>query len=237
MGFYLYPTSQVAIFFGSYEEKFVPAMYNNCASNQLIYQEPFAKTAQLLGLDQLVFMHQTHGVSGTRVTAASTPVFVHESDFMITTRLHTGIAVATGDCIPLVLYSTDFPVVGIVHAGWRGTVAGIMTHALEQMYALVEGKKETIRVVIGPCARVCCYQVGSDFISALAPAYHEFLVTREGVSFFDSVACNKRIMHDAGIADSAIQDVALCTMHDKGFCSHRLSGGRSERQYTVVSLK
>lgn len=237
MGFYVSPSSQLEIFFGSQDEKFVPAHYKNFLSNELIYHEPFDAVSRVLGLDQLVFAHQTHGIFGTHITISGVPVFTQESDFLITTQSKTGIAVATADCVPLIIYSTDYSVVAVVHAGWRGTVASIMAHALEQFYTLIKNQKETVRIIIGPAARVCCYKVSQDFVTQIDPVFYNCVQERDGNLFFDTVAANKLIIARMQIPESAIQDVSLCTIHDAGYCSHRASGGLPERQYTVVSLK
>ncbi len=237
MGFYLSPSLQGAVFFGAQQESFIPEHYKGFLSNELIYQQPFVSVAQTLNLQQLVFAHQTHGILGTRVTEKAVPVFMQDSDFLITTERSVGIAVATADCIPLVIYSTEYPVIAIVHAGWRGTVAGIVTVALQQFLPLAQYRTETVSIIIGPCARVCCYQVSEDFLKGLDPQFHRFVQERDGILFFDGVACNRFLITTLGISETAIQDTALCTMHDAGYCSHRSSRGLPERQYTVASLK
>ncbi len=238
MGFYVYPQKNIAVFFGSQQEAFVPALYKHMLSSELMNKEPFVDVARTLGLQQIVFLHQTHGILGDLVDDQNQPVFTQEGDFILTTTKHIGIAVATADCVPLVMYSTKHPVVGVVHAGWRGTVAGIITVALDAFMEQIDGDTESIRVLIGPAARVCCYQVSADFVDNLAPDMQHFVsIKNNGQYVFDSVGYNKQLIRAYGLPDTAVYDTVCCTMHEQGYCSHRASGGHPERQYTLVALK
>lgn len=237
MGFYLYPTRNIQVFFGAQKEACIPAAYKHVPSRLLMREKPFMEVARSMKLESLVFFHQTHGIRGTYITNFDLPVFAYESDFLITKTANIGIAVATADCVPLIMYSVNHPVVGIVHAGWRGTVAEIMTAALEKFSTFLDGDKESIRIIIGPSARVCCYQVSSDFVSSLDVRFQQHIQERQGSFFFDVVACNKQIITVFGLTPDVIQDTNICTMHEQGYCSHRSSGGLPERQYAVVALK
>ncbi len=237
MGFYSDQDSRVTIFFGSKNESFIPDRYRSMLSTDLVDTQPFKEIFHTAGLSELVFYHQTHGVQGTVIYQGPVPLFTHESDFLITTVPRIGIAVATADCVPLVIYSTKHRVVGIVHAGWRGTVAGIMQKALDAFLPFVHNDKESVRIGIGPAARVCCYEVSQQFGESLHDAYQPYLVTRGSKIYFDVVGVNKKIIEECGILSGAIIDQNICTMHDMNYCSHRASGGNPERQYTVIALK
>jgi len=68
------------------------------------------------------------------------------------------LAVWVGDCAPVVLVGQS-GAVGVVHAGWRGALAGVLEHALVSMGSIGAGD---VRAVLGPCVHACCYEFGSD---------------------------------------------------------------------------
>jgi YfiH family protein len=249
MSFYVHPTPLITVFFGSQQDAFIPADLKTLHNRAAVNHKVFAGVAQAMGLEQIVFLHQTHSALGTVVTGIDKyQLFIQEGDFMITSSKHLGIAVATADCIPLVISSTKYPLVGVVHAGWRGTVAGITTQALDSFLEQIdlfekntqvtkEEKIKTIQVIIGPAARVCCYQVKADFLDTLTSGFKQFVQKRDGKLFFDGIAYNKQLLYEHGITENAVSDTSICTMHESGYCSHRASGGSPERNYTVVALK
>lgn len=237
MGFYVPAPSGIGIFFGSHKEYIIPASYKNMLSSEVIDKEPFRDIAQTMGLKKIVFLHQTHGAQGALVGDCDIPVFQQEGDFLLTRTPGVGIAVATADCIPLVVYSVRHNVVGVIHAGWRGTVAEIVPACLDLFMLQIDNDKESIRVIVGPSARVCCYQVQHDFVQQLQPAFAACVQERNGLYFFDGVAYNKQLLLAYGVSSDAVQDTSVCTMHNEGYCSYRSSRGSLERQYAVVALK
>src|SRR5882672_4717782 len=73
--------------------------------------------------------------------------------------------VKTADCVPILLGDPRTGSFAAVHAGWRGTLAEVATKALGRMADEYEARAEDVRVAIGPAARSCCYEVGSDVIN------------------------------------------------------------------------
>lgn len=71
------------------------------------------------------------------------------------------LSILAGDCVPLLFVDPLARVVGVAHAGWRGTLAGIVKEIVVQMQAL-GAKAKDILVVIGPRIGMCCYNVGQE---------------------------------------------------------------------------
>ncbi len=88
------------------------------------------------------------------------------ADGQITTTKGLAIAVATADCVPLLLADEDAGIVSCVHAGWRGAKSNIMQEAVDKMHKL---GANNITAIIGPCIRQESYEVSQDF-------YDEFLI-------------------------------------------------------------
>ena len=81
----------------------------------------------------------------------------------------TAVAVITADCAPLALWTAD-GVVGIVHAGWRGLLSGVIEATAREVQArsLVP---HTLQAALGPCIGPCCYEFGASDLDSLLGVY------------------------------------------------------------------
>lgn len=140
------------------------------------------------------------------------------------------------DCVPVLLAgqkSDGSPVVSAVHAGWRGTVAGICGVAVEKMLSL-GCVRETIRAAIGVHIGFCCYEVGEDFVDAVADirgsAFAERHIRKpspDSKPHADLTGMNVEILESAGISADRIDVHPDCTMCDtEKYYSHRGMNGK-----------
>src|SRR6266850_3429264 len=74
--------------------------------------------------------------------------------------------VKTADCVPILLGDAKTASFAAVHAGWRGTLAGVVLKALDRLANEYGVKAEDLRVAIGAAAGSCCYEIGSEVIEA-----------------------------------------------------------------------
>ncbi len=173
------------------------------------------------------FVWQSHGF-GTRIANPHAEVTlrqVHSSDVrnarglgnrecqgdgLATSEVSQAIGVRTADCVPILLLDTRRRVVAAVHAGWRGTAAGISQRALTSMHEWFESEPGDVYAAIGPCIRVCCYEVGIEVASAFAPQFPEWLAVT-GKHHLDLPEANRRQLQAVGVAESHISDSGLCT--------------------------
>jgi YfiH family protein len=111
--------------------------------------------SEALGIgDDWAFVSQVHGA---RVVEARRAGHLGEADAIFTTRPGLPVAVGTADCVPIIMEGPG--VVAVVHAGWRGLVAGIVSAAMAAVSA-AGGRLEA--AAIGPCIGSCCYEVGDE---------------------------------------------------------------------------
>ncbi|WP_127959769.1 polyphenol oxidase family protein [Serratia microhaemolytica] len=109
-------------------------------------------------------------VHGTRIVEVRQPMQqCGEADGFFTRTPGILISVLTADCLPVMFSRLDGQAVGVVHAGWRGLLAGILEQMAEQICQ--QDQTENWIAAIGPAARACCYQVTealiADFTQAL----------------------------------------------------------------------
>ncbi len=127
-------------------------------------------------LDQLVFARQVHGARVTTVSGAdggrgatTHDDTVAEADVLVTAESGVTLVIMVADCVPIALVDPVARVLGAVHAGWRGTAAGVSGAALEAM-ADLGARREEIRAFVGPAVASERYQVTDEVAQALAGA-------------------------------------------------------------------
>jgi polyphenol oxidase len=131
-----------------------------------------------------------------------------------TTRILLGVK--TADCVPVLLADARTGACAAIHAGWRGTVASIVTRTLERMATEYGTRVEDVGAAIGPAARACCYEVGHEVIEVFHQKFPEsdsfFKKTREGHALVDLHAANRQQLIAAGVSPRNIHTAPLCTM-------------------------
>lgn len=125
-------------------------------------------------------------------------------------------AVKTADCVPILIGDAKTGSFAAIHAGWRGTFAGIALYALERLAQEYEARPQDLRVAIGPAAAACCYEVGSQVIDGFKERFPDaedlFIPTREGHARIDLLKANRNQLIAAGIDAERIHTAPLCTM-------------------------
>jgi YfiH family protein len=240
----LHTTPFLRIYFGSAEDALNPAVYLQLpAQVPLLDYDYFASLQKVMHLDYLLFLKQTHSAQGiicTENNLLQIRPFKDEGDFLITNIPLVGLGVMTGDCLPVVLYDKRNHVAAIVHAGWRGSAQGIVLNALAAMQEAYNTHIDNLQIFFGPAAKVCCYQVGPEFVAHFdnySYAWHAFHKYGDEL-FFDLTGFNKLQLESVGIKKEAFHGrYSMCTMCDNKFYSNRRQKEQAGRQMTVVSLQ
>jgi YfiH family protein len=201
--------------------------------------------ARALGVEP-VRMHRGRQVHGRAVhVAGDAPADgFPDADAVIATAPQTACAVQVADCVPILMAgrsevrgaggSGGSPVAA-VHAGWRGTAAGIAGEAVAALAGLGVDPS-TLVAAIGPSIRACCYQVDArvrDVFAAGAGwplAEASFAPDGPGHWRLDVAAINRRRLEAAGVPADQIFDSELCTACDLArFYSYRVEGAGTGR--------
>jgi polyphenol oxidase len=124
--------------------------------------------------------------------------------------------IKTADCVPLLIADPKTGAFAAVHAGWRGTLAGVGVVAVKRMAAEYNSQPENLRVAIGASAGPCCYEVGTDVIDAFSSKFPEgsklFTPTREGHALVDLLKSNRDQLIASGVREDRIHIAPICTM-------------------------
>ncbi|HWI54859.1 MAG TPA: peptidoglycan editing factor PgeF [Desulfobacteria bacterium] len=199
-------------------------------------------------ISRIVTCQQVHGTNIEAVTegaaglgAISYDEAFPDTDGIITNRPGLLLATFYADCVPLFILDPVKKVVGSIHAGWKGTVAGIGAVALERMTAEYGSNPADCLVGIGPSIGPCCYEVDGPVIDEL----HKFSWWQDviselgrGLPHLNLWETNRRIMIDAGVQEKNIQIAGVCTCCSQDILfSYRGGQGVTGRMGAFIMLK
>ena len=151
------------------------------------------------------------------------PGFAGEADALVTRAKGHALVVAVADCVPVALVGEGR--VGMVHSGWRGTLAEIGAKAARKVGG------ET-RAYIGPCIRGCCYEVSQELANEFAERFGPEVISGRYLSLPDAIGRN---LEEVGVSE--VHDLGLCTgCRPDLFYSHRKQGPETGRNLAAVAL-
>jgi hypothetical protein len=166
-------------------------------------------------LDDTVFAQQVHGTAASVVGAAERGRGAHDqsdaiegTDALVTADPGVVLAMLMADCLPVVLFDPGARVIANVHAGWRGTVAGVVPAAIDAM-CRSGSRPSDVLAFLGPAVDPDRYQVGEDVRDAVAerfgPDHDDVLWAHEdGRWRLDLWEANRRMLENAGLAPEQI---------------------------------
>lgn len=192
--------------------------------------------------EDTVFTHQTHTDIVRKVdrSNAGEGLFVPvepECDALVTDAPGLALTVFTADCTPILLWDRVTGAVGAVHAGWRGTVAGIAAKTVEAMERYYGSDPKNILAAIGPNIGKCCFETGADVPEALRAylgAEAEAFIQPKGEKYLvDLKGANAQILKEAGVGLVEQSDECTACRMDR-FWSHRRVGQERGSMAAVI---
>ncbi len=192
-----------------------------------------ARVAEAMGLTvaSLVTVHQVHSA---RVVTVEGPLAARpQADAMVTAVPGLLLAVLTADCQPVLFSDRKAGVIGAAHAGWRGTLNGVLEAVLDAMEGVGARRADT-RAVIGPSISQAAYEVGPEFLERLTDDDRDctrFFAQGSGDRLlFDLPAYGLDRLRRAGVGHA--EWTGHCTYRDAGrFYSFRRTTHAGEADY------
>lgn len=180
------------------------------------------------GFDAFVLAHQVHG-GEVLLHEAAAGWQIHEGADGHITALHgTALLVTVADCVPVYVADPATGAIALLHAGWRGTAAGILPRALTMLKSRFNSRVENLVVHCGVAISGPCYEVGSEVMEAVgvdAGGRERGQLDLRGVLAAQATA--------AGVAEVSIS--TWCSAADSAhFYSHRRSGGKDGRMVAYL---
>jgi YfiH family protein len=178
-----------------------------------------------LDQDAMASLKQIHSdISFT----AERPGCAGEGDALITRARGVAVSVRTADCFPILLADPATRSVAAVHAGWRGTAAGVAMSTLARMRNEFGTHAENVYAAIGPGIGQCCYEVGVEVAQ-------QFGMREAG--HVDLAVENRKQLLAAGLKPERIEQVGGCTFCNPAqFFSWRRDHDRAGRMISFIRV-
>lgn len=203
-----------------------------------------------MGIDPttLVTAHQVHGnavgvVPKSKAGTGSAPGsgLFGKFDSLITNDPGVAVVMTHADCLAVILCDPQTRAVGVVHAGWRGTVSDVTGAAVRTMVDQLGSGPEQILAFIGPGICADCYSVGDEVIDgwrAGMPRDGDSAISRsDGTWHFDLAEANRLQLRAAGVREDAIERSGICTRcNGDAWFSHRGQGPRTGRFASIITV-
>ena len=187
---------------------------------------------------RIVTMRQIHGDNIVEVKDKSLKE-AGEADGMITAATDIFLGVLTADCVPILFVAPKNKLVAAVHAGWRGTLAGIAEQAARLFTDQLHVSADEIEVALGPSIGSCCYEVQDDVVDPMLKRWRGIaeasIQKRDGKTYLDLRRLNCAALAQAGIPTTNIFQIGPCTSCSPDeFFSYRRERSETGRQISFI---
>ncbi|MEN9343804.1 MAG: hypothetical protein RLZZ453_591 [Chlamydiota bacterium] len=179
-----------------------------------VVKKNWAKVKQTFALSHVASMNQVHGCRIVHVKGPS----VTECDGLITNTLGLSLVALHADCQAAIFYDPKRNALGIVHAGWRGQMAGIYAACVQSMQNAFGSLPQDLYVAISPSLGPC----HAEFTDYQKEIPESFWLFKQNQCHFNLSAIAEKQLHDLGIPKAQIQTANLCTyQNQENFFSYR----------------
>jgi YfiH family protein len=169
---------------------------------------------------------------------------IEKADAMVTNSKGLGLFMRFADCVPIFLFDPVKKVIGITHAGWKGTVAGIAQKTVKNMECGYGSKPGDIIAAIGPSICTEHYEVGPEVVKEVEETFgsdaNTFLFETAGrigeKKLFNLKSANKNCLHSVGVKQIEVSQICTaCNLSD--WYSHRGENGKTGRFGAIIAMK
>jgi YfiH family protein len=204
-------------------------------------EENHRRAFDALGLERgrAVSPYQVHSANVRLVGRAHVGTVQPNTDGLLTLTPDLPILFRFADCAPLILFDATRRAVGLAHAGWRGTVNGVVEAAVAAFVRHAGSRPEDLWAGIGPAIGPCCYEVGPEVATAVAracPSEASVVNADNGTRRLDLPGAVRAKLNAAGVTQVETSGICTACRTDEWF-SHRAEHGRTGRFGALVMLE
>lgn len=196
--------------------------------------------------ESTVFTQQTHSENIRQVTGQDAgkgllhPRDYTDVDALITDCPGLSLVVFSADCGTILLFDPVHRAIGAVHAGWRGTAAGIAAKTALKMHDAFGTEPANLLCALGPSIGPCCFETDGDVPAAMhgaLGAQADPFMTRRGKKWhIDLKGINAHWLQSLGV--TSIDVCPHCTAcRQELYWSHRKVGNARGAQIALLALE
>ncbi|MBR6113138.1 MAG: peptidoglycan editing factor PgeF [Bacilli bacterium] len=194
--------------------------------------------------DKIYLSKQTHSANICSIDD-DTPLILDNIDGFVTNKRGVAILTKSADCQSILLYDPVNKVIGNVHSGWKGTLAKIITNAINIMICEYNCNPKNIIACICPSILKCCFEVDEDLIEGFKMVHDNIddLITKGDIIngkqkyYLDTVTINKREMIKLGLLEENIVLSNICTKCNSDIFNSYRAEHNSCRNVALIGLK
>jgi hypothetical protein len=213
--------------------------YRLTGSNNLIclFTTRLTDLSRLTSQDKLkrvVRLHQIHSDRVFYIRGLKTDL---KGDGLYTDQAGIFLSVKVADCLPIYFFDPNLTSVGICHAGWRGTAAGIARRMTELMGGGFGYQAPKLLYAFGPCIGPCCYEVSESLLGEFKwiPDFERAFTRRHDKLYLDLKEMNRRVLE--GFNTVEVASLELCTNCRKDLCYSARRDGLTGRNLAIIGLR
>jgi YfiH family protein len=182
---------------------------------------------------------QVHSARVVLTDAPRGDLPMQKADAIITDKPGVVLFMRYADCVPILLYDPRRRAIGLVHAGWLGTLRKVTSKTVQAMESAFGSDPSDLIACIGPSIGVDHYPVGPEVAGRVREVFgsnaHQHLSYQNGQAHFDLWSANERLLNFRGVR--SIENSRLCTACCvEDWFSHRGEGGKTGRFGVILAL-
>jgi YfiH family protein len=184
----------------------------------------------------IISLQQVHGDECVIITSKDKLKREYRGDAVLTDRKDVFISIQVADCVPILLLNKKRKVIGLIHAGWKGTLLGVAKRTLEMAKEHLGCQPRDFTVCFGPSIRSCCYRVSDDL--AILFDHKNVSTSVKGDASLDLMGINRKQLLECGVKDNRMFAAGGCTCCQKKlFYSYRREKENAGRMVGFLGLK
>lgn len=221
---------------------------NNGDDNRLVF-ENIERICEAMNIysNTLVAGHQDHNINIKKVnknhggTGVFREKFSNTFDGLCTDNKDVTLMIYAADCVPLYFYDSVTKSIGLAHAGWRGTAAGMAKAMVEKMREEYGTNPADLVVAIGPSISQTAFEVdppcAQEFMNL--PEFEQYVKVKSEQKYnVDLWLCNKLFLTRAGVKEENITIGGVCSVENSDVVfSHRVTKGQRGSNAAFLSLR